>query len=150
MLCAYYSVVPVLVPLCFHRDSTTTTNESWVTEKVTKFKDALLCRFGKEKVIQSSLRKLVKLKQSKINKLQLNLIALRRDLQILSDKFIVKQCVQDIFSNVIMTSEFAATLGMAGNLRVLESNYEAKVDKFVYEYDMKMLEDKYTIESLST
>ena len=92
----------------------------------------------------------MKLRQSEINKLQQDLNTKRRDLQIRSDKFIVKQCVQDIFIDIIKTTEFDAKLRMAANLPGLESNYEAKVDKFVYEYDMKMLEDKYTIESLST
>ncbi len=142
MLCAYYFVVPVLLPLWFHRDSTMTFNDSWETQKVTEFQNALLSRFGEEKAIQSSLRNLVKLGQSEINKLQLDLIAKRKDLQILSDEFIVKQCVQDISSNVIKTAEVNEKLHMAANLRVLGSNHEAKVESNVYEYELKKLEDK--------
>ncbi len=47
-----------------------------------------------------------------------------------------------------MKAEFDAILLLAVSLDVLESNYEAKVDKVVYEYDLKMLEYSYTIESL--
>ncbi len=38
---------------------------------------------------------------------------------------------------------------MALNLHVLQSNYEEKLDKVVYEYDLKMVEDKFSIQTLS-
>ncbi len=71
-------------------------------------------------------------------------------MQILSDKFLVKQCVQDNSSNVIKTTEFDEKFCMAANLRVLESKHEAKLKRFVYDYELKKLEDKYTSESLGT
>ncbi len=91
-------------------------NESWVTETVKEFQNALLCRFREEKAIQLILRNLLKLRQSENNKLRLDLIALWRDLKILSDKLIVKQCVQLIFTIVIRKAEFNAKLLMAANL----------------------------------
>ena len=36
-----------------------------------------------------------------------------------------------------------------GNLRVLRVNYEEKMAKFVYEYDLKMIEDTFSIQALS-
>ena len=75
-------------------------NESWVTEKVTEYHNALLSRFKEEAAIQISLRNLIKLEQTKNNKVQLGLMALRVDKQTLPDKLFVKECVQEIFSNV--------------------------------------------------
>ena len=75
---------------------TMSSNESWVTEKVTEFHNALLCRYGEEAAIQESLRNLIKLEQTKNNKVQLELMALRVDKQTLSDKLFFKECVQKI------------------------------------------------------
>jgi hypothetical protein len=69
-------------------------NESWVTEKVTEFHNALLCRFREEAAIHASLRNLIKLEQTKNNEARLELMALRVHKQILSDKLFVKECVQ--------------------------------------------------------
>jgi len=82
-----YSISPLL---CFRRHVTMSFNESWVTEKITVFHNALLCRFREEAAIQASLRNLIKLEQTKNNNAQLELMALRSDKQTLSDKLFVK------------------------------------------------------------
>ena len=87
----------------------TSSNESWVIEKVAEFQNALLCRFGEEKAIHLSLRNLLNLKQSENNKLQLQICALQRQKQDILDKFIVKQFVLDIFQRVIRKAESRAT-----------------------------------------
>ena len=56
-------------------------NESWVTEKITEFHNALLCRFREEVAIQASFRNVIKLEQTKFNNAQLELMALRVDNQ---------------------------------------------------------------------
>ena len=72
-------------------------NESWVTEKVTEFHNALISCFREEAAIQTSLRNVVTLEQTKFNKAELQLMALRKDNQALLDKLFVKGCVQEIF-----------------------------------------------------
>jgi hypothetical protein len=76
-------------------------NESWVTERVTEFHDGLVCRFREEAAIHASLRNLIKLEQTKNNVAQLELMALRVDKQTLSDKLFVKECIQNIIRNVL-------------------------------------------------
>ncbi len=76
-------------------------NESWVTEKVTELHNALIYRFREEAAIHASLRNLIKLDQTKNNKAQLQLIALRVHNQTLSDKLFVKECVHNFFRNVL-------------------------------------------------
>jgi len=67
---------------------TMSSNESWVTEKVTEFHDAVIRRFREEAAIHASLSTLIILEQMKNNEDQLELIALRTHKQTLSDKFI--------------------------------------------------------------
>ncbi len=117
-------------------------NESWVTKKVTEFHNALLCRFREEALIQASFRNLIQLDQ-------LELMALRVDKKTLSDKFWVKDCVQNIFINVWSKAERDAKDSMVVNLYVLHSDYEAKLDKVVYEYELKMVEDNCSIQTMS-
>ncbi len=61
-------------------------SESWVLEKVTELKTALVGRFREEAAIQTSLKNLVTLKQPRNNKLHLDLLALRRVFVFLSEK----------------------------------------------------------------
>jgi len=124
-------------------------NESWVSEKVTEFHAALLNRFREEAVIQASFRNLIGLEQTKNNAAQLELMALREEKKTLSDKLFVKECVQKIFSNVWSKAERDAKASMAVKLYVLQSDYEAKLDKDVYEYDLKMIEDKYALQNVT-
>ncbi len=53
----------------------------------------MLCRFREETAIQASFRNLIELEQTKNNKAQLELIALRVDKKTLSDTLFVKVCV---------------------------------------------------------
>ena len=124
---------------------TMSSNESWVSEKVTEFHAALLNRFREEAVIQASFRNLIGLEQTKNNAAQLELMALRVDKKTLSDKLFVKYCVQNIFSNVWSKAERDAKDSMAVNLYVLQSDYEAKLDKVVYEYELKIVKDNCSI-----
>ncbi len=70
-------------------------NESWVTEKVTEIHNALLCSFREDAAIQASFRNLIKLEQTKNNKAQLELMALRVNKKTLLDKLFLKDCVQN-------------------------------------------------------
>ena len=126
-----------------------TSNESWVSEKVTEFHAALLNRFREEAVMQASFRNLIGLEQTKNNAAQLELMALREEKKTLSDKLFVKDCVQKIFSNVWSKAERDAKASMAVKLYVLQSDYEAKLDKVVYEYELKMVEDNCSIQTMS-
>ena len=98
---------------CFHMPFTMSSNESWVSEKVTEFHAALLNRFREEAVIQASFRNLIGLEQTKNNAAQLELMALREEKKTLSDKLFVKDCVQKIFSNDWSKAERDAKDSMA-------------------------------------
>jgi hypothetical protein len=125
-------------------------NESWVTEKVTEFHNALLCRFREEAAIQASFRNLIKLKQPKYNNnAELELMALRVDKQTLSDKLFVKECVNNKFSNVWRKADLHARDSMVVGEYALQSDYEAKLEHVAYEYDLKIVEDKFSIQTLS-
>ena len=63
-------------------------NESWITEKVTEFQNALLRRFGEEAAIQTSYRNVITLEQKKFNDAQLEIIDLRAKLQTLKDEYV--------------------------------------------------------------
>ena len=76
-------------------------------------------------------------------------MALRVDKQTLSDKLFVKECVQEIFSNIRRKAERDAKDLIVVNLHVLQSNHEEKLAKVVYEYDLKMVEEKFSIQALS-
>jgi hypothetical protein len=80
---------------------TMSSNESWVTEKVTEFHNALFCRFREEATIHASFRNVIKLEQTKFNNAQLQLMAFRVENQTLSDKLVVKGCVQENFRYVL-------------------------------------------------
>ena len=124
-------------------------NESWVIEKVTEFHNALICRFREEIAIQTSFRNVIKLEQTKFNNAQLQLMALRKHNQTLSDKLFVKGCVQEIFSNVLNKADLHAKDSMFLRENALQSDYEAKLQHDVYEYELKMVEDKCSIQTLS-
>ena len=53
------------------------------------------------------------------------------------------------FSNVWRKAERDANDLIVFNLHVLQSNYVKKSGKVVYEYDLKMAEDKFSIQALS-
>jgi hypothetical protein len=76
-------------------------------------------------------------------------MALRVDKQTLSDKLFVKECAHELVSNVWRKAERDAKDFMAVNLHVLQSNYEEKLDKIVYESKLKMVEDNFSIQTLS-
>jgi hypothetical protein len=125
-------------------------NESWVTEKATEFYDALLCRFREEAAIHASLRNLIKLEQTKNNEAQLELMALRVYKETLSDNLFVKECVQNIFRNVFNKADGYARVSMLPKENALQSDYEAKLQHAViYEYELKMVEDIFLIQTLS-
>ncbi len=77
-------------------------------------------------------------------------MALRVDKKTLSDKLFVKDCVQKIFSDVWSKAERDAKDSMVVKLYVIQSDYEAKLDKVVYEYELKMVEDNYSTQSMTT
>ena len=79
---------------------TMSSNDFWVTEKVTEFQNASLCRFGEEAAIQTSYRNVITLEQKKFNDAQLEIVALRSKIQTLKDKLFVRGWVQQIFMNV--------------------------------------------------
>ena len=87
-------------------------NESWVTEKVTEFHDVLLCRFREQAAIHASLRNLIKPEETKNNKAQLELMTLRVDKQILSDTLFVKECLKNSFINVLNKADGDARYSM--------------------------------------
>jgi hypothetical protein len=74
-------------------------------EKVTELKTALVGRFGEEVAIQTSLKNQVTLEHTKNSKLELDLLALRRDYKFFSDKSIIKKWVQDMFMRVMLKEE---------------------------------------------
>ena len=57
-------------------------------------------------------------------------------------------CTKKI-SNVLRKAERESKSFIVLNLHVLQSNYEEKLDKVVYEYDLNMVEDKFSIQTLS-
>jgi hypothetical protein len=76
-------------------------------------------------------------------------MALREDNQTLLDKLFVKGCVQEIFRNVLNKADRYARDAMFLRENALQSEYEAKLQHVVYEYELKMVEDEFLIKTLS-
>ncbi len=101
-------------------------------------KTALVGRFGEEAPIQTSLKNQFTLEQSKNNKLQSDLLALRRDYKLLSDKFIIKKWVQDMFMRVMLKGEQESNFNhRLGRVR-LETTHEYALEDVVKDYEWKM------------
>ena len=124
-------------------------NDSWVTEKVTEFHNALISRFREEAAIQTSFRNVIQLEQRKFNDAQLQIFALRKDIQTLKDKLFVRGWVQGIFSNVLNEADRHARDARIIREYALQSEYEAKLEHDVHEYELQLVEKDSSIQSLS-
>jgi hypothetical protein len=120
-------------------------NDSWVTEKVTEFHNALISRFREEAAIQTSFRNVIQLEQRKFNDAQLQIVALRKDIQTLKDKLFVKGWVQGIFSNVLNEADRHARDARIIRECALQSEYEAKLEHVVHEYELQLVENESSI-----
>ena len=76
-------------------------------------------------------------------------MAFRVDKQTLSDKLFVKECVHKNFNNVRRKADHHARNSMADKEYALQSDYEAKLEHVVYDNELKMVEDKFSNQTLS-